>query len=124
MVEKRLLMVDDEPELGEVVRMVAEDLGYEVRITNHGEAFMHAVENFQPTTVLVDIHMPEIDGIELVQWLKARNFEEKIFVMSGSRDVFATMAQALGDAHGLTVSVIEKPFRVATLRDALQPCAS
>ncbi len=42
MTDKRLLVVDDEPEFGEFVRKVATDLGYEVRVTTNGKAFQAA----------------------------------------------------------------------------------
>ncbi len=58
----RLLVVDDEPHFGEFVREIAEDLGYEVRVTTRGNDFTLLNEAFNPTLVLLDIVMPEIDG--------------------------------------------------------------
>ncbi|NKB60474.1 MAG: response regulator [Alphaproteobacteria bacterium] len=119
MTDKRLLMVDDEPALGEIVRFVAEDLGYDVQITTHGKEFMQAFESFEPTTIIVDIVMPNIDGIELIHWLHGHDCDAKILVTSGSSEAYARMARNLGDARGLDISVIEKPFRTATLRALL-----
>lgn len=119
MTGKRLLVVDDEPELAEIVQSVAENLGYDVRITSHGKEFMQAFERFEPTAVVVDIIMPNIDGIELIHWLQERECRAKVFVTSGSSDRYASMAKALGDALGLDMAVIMKPYRVATLRTAL-----
>lgn len=112
-------MVDDEPALGEIVRFVAEDLGYDVQITTHGKEFMQAFESFEPTTIIVDIVMPNIDGIELIHWLHGHDCDAKILVTSGSSEAYARMARNLGDARGLDISVIEKPFRTATLRALL-----
>jgi len=50
MSEKRLLVIDDEPEIGEFVRKVATGLGYEVRVTTDGHAFQEAYREFCPTT--------------------------------------------------------------------------
>lgn len=69
MSEKRLLVVDDEPEFGELVRQVAAGLGYEVRVTTNGRAFQSAYQELQPTVIVMDMVMPEMDGNELVLWL-------------------------------------------------------
>ena len=66
MIEKRLLVIDDEPEIGEFVRKVATGLGYEVRVTTDGHAFQDAYRELRPTTIVMDMVMPEMDGNELI----------------------------------------------------------
>ena len=116
---KRLLIVDDQPALGEIVRRTAEGLEYEVLVTTHAEEFMAEYENFGPTAIVLDIVMPDIDGIELVDWLVERNCSASILVASGYNERYAKMAKSLGAAKGLEIMFLEKPFRVAELRDAL-----
>lgn len=119
MTEKRLLVVDDKPEMGELVRRVADNLGYEVKVTIHGEDFMRVFDSFDPTTVVLDIVMPNIDGIELVKWLNDRGCRANVLVASAYNPNYAEMAESLGKASGLNISFIQKPFRVADLRAAL-----
>jgi DNA-binding response OmpR family regulator len=119
MAEKRLLVVDDRPELGEVVRRAAESIGYEVKVTVHANEFMRVFEEFDPTVVVLDIVMPDIDGIELVKWLYERGTDAKVFVTTAFNSHYAQMAEALGEAKGLDVSFIKKPFRITELREAL-----
>lgn len=119
MPDKRLLIVDDLPELGKIVGRVADNLGYEVRITSHGDDFKRDYESFDPTAVVLDIVMPDIDGIELIDWLIERNCSAKIFVASAYNPSYAHMAKTLGVAKGLEVSFIQKPFRIAELRTSL-----
>lgn len=69
MSDKRLLIVDDQPALGEIVRRTAAGLGYDVKVTTHAEEFMAVFDDFNPTAIVLDIVMPDIDGIELVAWL-------------------------------------------------------
>ena len=64
--DKRLLICDDEPAFGRFVRNVAEDLGYEVRGTTDGRAFMEAYKSFKPTLIVLDMIMPGMDGNEIV----------------------------------------------------------
>jgi CheY-like chemotaxis protein len=119
MAEKRLLVVDDQPALGEIVRRTAEGLDYEVVVTEHAEEFMAEYETFDPTTIVLDIVMPDIDGIELVAWLVERKCRARILVASGYNNRYAKMAETLGAAKGLQIMFLEKPFRITELRDAL-----
>lgn len=119
MVVKRLLIVDDQPALGEIVRRTAEGLDYEVMVTTHAEEFMAEYERFDPTTIVLDIVMPDIDGIELVDWLVERNCAARILVASGYNKRYAKMAETLGTAKGLEIMFLEKPFRITELRAAL-----
>ena len=65
MADKRLLIVHDLPGLGEVVGRVARNMGYDVRITTHAEEFKRDIDSFDPTTVVLDIVMPDNYGIDL-----------------------------------------------------------
>ena len=117
MQEKRLLVVDDLPELGEAVGFVADALGYEYQVTTHGKDFMRAFEEFHPTTIVLDIVMPEIDGIALVQWLKSRDCSAKVLVASASNPMYAKFAEQIG--VGLDISRVSKPFALDELCEAL-----
>jgi DNA-binding NtrC family response regulator len=119
MTDKRLLIVDDLPALGEVVSRVAGNMGYEVRVTTHAEDFKRDYDNFDPTTVVLDIVMPDVDGIELIGWLIERKCDAKILVASAYNPDYARMAETLGTAKGLKISFIEKPYRVSELRTSL-----
>ena len=119
MAANRLLIVDDQPALGEIVRRTAEGLDYEVMVTTHADQFMAEYENFDPTTIDLDIVMPDIDGIELVAWLVERKCGARILVASGYNNRYAKMAETLGAAKGLEIMFLEKPFRINELRDAL-----
>ncbi len=116
---KRLLVVDDRPEMGAIVERVAKSIGYEVKVTTHANEFMEIFDSFDPTVVVLDIVMPDIDGIELVRWLFQRGCTAKVFVTTAFNPHYAEMAEALGTAEGLDVSHIKKPYRTAELREAL-----
>ena len=77
MADKRLLIVDDLPELGEIVGRVAGNMGYDVPVTTHAEEFKRDFDSFDPTTVILNIVMPDTDGIELIDWLIERDCNAK-----------------------------------------------
>jgi DNA-binding response OmpR family regulator len=120
MSDKRLLIVDDQPALGEIVRRTAAGLGYDVKVTTHAEEFMAVFDDFNPTAIVLDIVMPDIDGIELVAWLLDRGCDARILVASGYNKRYAKMAETLGVAKGLEIGFLEKPYRIAELREALE----
>jgi CheY-like chemotaxis protein len=120
MSDKRLLVVDDEPEIGEFIREVAEEMGYEVVVTQAASAFKKACDTFGPTVIMVDIVMPEIDGIELLRYLAEKGCEARVLVMSGYSEKYLNSAEKLSGAYGLrTIDRLTKPIRLAQLRKAL-----
>ena len=120
MTDKRLLVVDDEPEFGEFVRKVATDLGYEVRVTTNGKAFQAAYHELQPTTVVLDMVMPDMDGNEVVLWLMQQHYTANLIIITGYSPDYATDARRLAEFKGLrSVTMLTKPIRLAKLREVL-----
>ncbi len=120
MAVKRLLVMDDEQEICDLIRDVAKGEGFEVRATVDPTEFKTAVKNFKPTLIVLDLVMPETDGIELLRLLAEDGCTIPILVMSGYSGKLLESARSLGDAFGLPyVRSLEKPLRVKRLRDAL-----
>jgi CheY-like chemotaxis protein len=120
MTEKRLLVVDDEPEFGEFVRKVASDLGYEVQVTTNGQAFQKAYETLNPTTIVLDMVMPEMDGNEIVLWLMQQGYGADLIIITGYSPDYAADAKRLAEFKGLrSVTTLTKPIRLADLRAVL-----
>ncbi len=120
MIEKRLLVVDDEPEFGEFVRKVASDIGYEVQVTTDGWTFQKVYADFKPTTIVLDMVMPEIDGNELVLWLMDQGYTSDLIIITGYSPDYAKDAKILAEFKGLrSVKTLTKPIRLAKLRAVL-----
>lgn len=120
MADKRLLVVDDEPEFGELVRKVAVGLGYEVQVTTHGREFQAAYQEMRPTTIVMDMVMPEMDGNELVLWLMEQGYAAHLIIITGYSPDYARDARVLAEFNGLrSVSTLTKPIGLAKLREAL-----
>jgi CheY-like chemotaxis protein len=117
---RRLLVMDDEAAFARFVRRIAEGEGYEVEVLTLPREFAETFERFDPNVVILDVVMPEIDGIELIRWLIAREAHIKLIVMTGFNPMYATMGAVLAEAHGLMeVTSVVKPIGVADLRKLL-----
>jgi CheY-like chemotaxis protein len=120
MSKQRLLIVDDEPDFGQMVARVATDLGYEARVTTNGYEFQAAYQEGPPTLIVLDMVMPEMDGNELVVWLMEQGYAAGLIIITGYSPEYAKDAQLLAEFKGLrSVITLAKPIRMAQLREAL-----
>ena len=115
----RLLVVDDAPDFGAFVRRVAERLGFETNVITDPLAFKNLYVTFEPTVIVLDIVMPEVDGIELLTWLRTANCRARILLISGFDPRYAEWAVRLGGEGGPPVRRLKKPISVADLKVAL-----
>jgi CheY-like chemotaxis protein len=117
---KRLLIVDDEPRFAAFVERVAQPLGYDVEVTNHGRDFKTAYQREQPDTIVLDMVMPDIDGNELVLWLVEQQCAADIIIITGYHPDYAVNARLLAEYKGLRpVATLSKPVSISRLREAL-----
>jgi two-component system KDP operon response regulator KdpE len=71
--KKRILVVDDEPQITRVLRTALTGNGYEVRTADDGHAGLRAAREWQPDLVISDISMPNMNGIELCRQLRSES---------------------------------------------------
>lgn len=117
---KRLLVVDDSPAFAEYVRNAAETLGFEVEASHDGKVAKAAYRAFKPDVILLDMVMPEIDGIEFVHWLSDEGCKARLIVVTGYSPHYVEMTKTLAEARGFElVKTLNKPVRLAELRAAL-----
>ena len=102
--ENRLMVMDDDPDVGAFFGQVGEDLGYEVRVIADPEKFAPIVLEFSPTVILLDLQMPGRDGIELLRELAALDRNPKVLIASGLDSRVLTTAQELGLSMGVDVA--------------------
>lgn len=119
---QRLLVLDDEPEFCEYVRKVAEQEHYIVKTLHDSLDFEALYEAFSPTLIILDLVMPNMDGIEIIQWLSSRDDPVHVVLATGYNPRYAIMADklAMGRSKNLKISPIAKPVRIDTLRHILR----
>jgi DNA-binding response OmpR family regulator len=121
MTARRLLIVDDEPAFGEFVARAARELGYQTEVTHHGDKFIQAYPRFKPDLIILDVVMPDLDGIDLIRWLAAERCTARIIVVTGYNPSYASMAEQIGRGlGGLTISTMRKPVSLNQLRKVLE----
>lgn len=107
-----VLVVDDEPDIRESVRDILEDEDYQVGIADGGAAARAAMRERRPDLILLDIWMPDVDGISLLkEWAEGEGLPCPVIMMSGHGTVeTAVEATRLG-----AYDFLEKPLSLAKL---------
>ena len=106
-----LLSIEDDPIMAQLICSLAQKAGFQTR-TCGGKTCIDAYENFQPDVVVLDILMPEIDGFEVLQYLKNRQSTSRIVIISGSGVSFRHMAHGLAEGLKLPLeAIVTKPFK-------------
>ena len=102
--ENRLLVVDDDSEVGAFFGQVGEDLGFETKVMLDPGQFAQTVLDFSPTVILLDLQMPGRDGIELLRELSTLGRSPKVLIASGLDSRVLTTASELGISMGVDVA--------------------
>ena len=117
---RHLLIADDNTEFRNYVRDVAGMMQYTVQCAGNGSEFIAAYEDFDPSHIIVDLVMPGIDGVELLEWLAGRGCAAKIFIVTGYSPDMAKVVERLAMASGLSIDgVYPKPIALKDLRALL-----
>ena len=117
----RLLVLDDEPGICEFVGEVAEGLGFEVSLTTHAAEFRRRVSSFEPSVVVLDLQMPEADGIEQLRFLGETGCDAKVLVVSGMDTRVLATAEHLGRSLGVDMlGTQQKPLMLDVLEATLE----
>ena len=121
MPDDRLLIVDDQRLVGDLIGKIGEIAGFVVKVTTHVDEFLSELDIFQPSVVTIDLVMPDIDGIELLRDLALRGCRAKVVVASGLDARMLNSARVLGQELGLNIAgAITKPIRAADLRNLFE----
>jgi EAL domain-containing protein (putative c-di-GMP-specific phosphodiesterase class I) len=114
--------MDDDLDVSAYFRDVAESLGFTVRVLNDARYFFDTVEKINPDVIILDLQMPNHDGIELLRGLGERGCDSQIFIASGLDGRVLTTAEQLGATLGLSIAgTFCKPVELDTLRALLHP---
>jgi EAL domain-containing protein (putative c-di-GMP-specific phosphodiesterase class I) len=116
----RLLIVDDEPAFGRVMKRAAEQIGFEVLVAEDPRVVAKTVRSWRPTVILLDLHMPNVDGIQVLRALAADKSDAHIVLSSGADGKIVESAMQLGRDRGLKMAgVLHKPVGIDAVKELL-----
>ncbi|WP_300155031.1 response regulator [Solidesulfovibrio sp.] len=111
---KLVLVVDDDPSIRALLRLYLEGAGYGVAEAGDGRQAMRRIVEQPPDLVVLDIFMPEMDGLEVLQQLREQTRPCKVMAISGGSAKIGM--DLLGHAVIFGADdVLEKPFDAPTL---------
>ncbi len=114
--ERTLLLVDDEPDIREVLEIFLTELGYHVHTAANGEEALAEFHRTVPAIVLSDIKMPVMDGIELLRRIKKQSPATEVIMITGHGD----MDLAIESLKLEATDFITKPVNDQILEFALE----
>jgi DNA-binding response OmpR family regulator len=118
--KRRILVIDDEVDLGRMIKANLERTGrFEVRTESHPAAGIRAVEAFQPELVLLDVVMPDMEGSEVADKIRALPGFERVPIVFLTAIVTREETAASGGSIG-GIPFLAKPVRLEELVQAIE----
>lgn len=120
MARGRLLVLDDDLTVGQILVMGAQASGFEAQLCDAVAVFLDRLGDWAPTHLAVDLTLPGTSGVEVLRRVAAAGCRARIIICSGASRV--ELDAALHEARSLglvTAGVLPKPFRLAGLREVL-----
>ncbi|MBL8094816.1 MAG: response regulator [Anaerolineales bacterium] len=116
---KRVVCIEDEPAMIDLIRLILSRKGYTVAGATGGREGLELVQSTQPDIVLLDLMMPDMDGWEVYQKLKAHESTREIPVI-----VVTAKAQSIDKVLGLHIAKVDdyitKPFGPQDLIESIE----
>lgn len=106
MADDLILLVDDEPNILELIRMYLEREGYRVESVQDGQAALAAVERYQPGLIVLDLMLPKVDGFDVCRRIRSDGNNVPILMLTArDEDIDKIVGLEIGADDYLT-----KPF--------------
>jgi two-component system, OmpR family, response regulator len=117
---KRLLIVDDETTITKIIGRIASGLDYEIEAVNDATQAMDVFRSFMPDILMIDMVMPDVDGIDILRQVMAVSRDVKIIMMTGFGPGYLRLAKAVALFDEMPdITELTKPFRRADILLAL-----
>lgn len=115
MATQPIVLIDDDPTWLEAAVALLREEGFEVQTAEDGRVGLELLDHSAPLLVILDVHMPRLDGFEVLRELRRRDQRVPVLMVS-SEDQAGLMAQALADGAS---SFLRKPIRAELLLRAV-----
>lgn len=115
-----VLVVDDEPSIRESLRMILEFEGYRVDEAATGSQALVKLSERPPDAAILDIKMPEMDGLELLRALRERGYDTPVLMISGHADVATAVEATRRGAFDFFEKPLQRERVLVALRNAIE----
>ena len=102
----RILVVEDDHDICDILKYILEERGYEVSLLQYGQQVFNAIQTFRPELILMDIMLPDADGSEICRQVKLDHQQLPVILLSAG--YFLQTAAVPGGADDFIV----KPFDI------------
>jgi len=116
--KSKVLVVDDEPAIREVLEMILQEWGYEVRLASDGMEAKEIVESFDPDIVISDVVMPQLSGLDLLRALKAGNPARPVILVTAHASIDLAVESMKQGAQDFITKPMDYPKLRAILKAA------
>jgi DNA-binding NtrC family response regulator len=114
----KVLIVDDEPAIREVLDMILQEWGYEVRLASDGNEAKELVETYDPEIVISDVVMPQLSGLDLLRCLKAGNPSRPVILVTAHASIDLAVESMKQGAQDFITKPMDYPKLRAILKAA------
>jgi FixJ family two-component response regulator len=109
-------IVDDDVSVCDALSVLLRIEGFAPSTFADGPAFLQGLQTLSPVSVILDLHLPGLSGLDVLRMLSAMHFNPPVIVMSGQSDIAtAVEAMKLG-----AVDFLEKPFAASAMIDRVR----
>lgn len=115
-----LLIVDDDPVTADMILQTLQKEGYGIRVVNSGASALEAGRNAKFDLILTDLRMPDMDGLEVLNWFRREHPEAIVVLMTA----FGSSSSAIDAIQQGAYDYISKPFKIEELRNVIRKALS
>jgi len=115
-----ILYAEDDPASGRLVRSIAETEGYAVTVVPTGQEFLRLLSSDRPDLVLLDLHLPDASGLDLLAKSRARYADVPVIVATASNSVSDVVTALKGGAMDYLTKPIDHQRLVVSLSNAVK----
>ena len=116
----QILYVEDDPASGRLVQSIAETAGYEVDVVTTGSEFLSSLTTHKPDLLLVDLHLPDASGLELLAKARLRLPESPVIVVTASNAIEDAVKALKGGATDYLTKPVDHQRLIVSLTNALK----
>jgi len=120
LLKNRILLADDDPELGKILQGELKSYGYDIQAVDDGEKAIAQLRERQFDLAILDIRMPKADGFEVLKFIKDEKPAMKVIMLTAYADLIHAVKSMKEGAD----EFLSKPYDLETLRHTIETLLS